>query len=288
MGQIFNATIYDIDNFICSSIDSDKFQANCYSFSGSVAATHYLLRQKPYRVMWLGHQVIQEDVLNGFSREEDLYGLSTYLSKEIMEKCIEDLENKSCFSKVKFIGENHNRWNFIKVWDEAIKLFDLEYSHTVNYSGYLLNHTKKIAVDLHDYYNSSVCANSKGLLYVMDLIPFLTETGGVTLITLFGGISANTTEKLSRTWCGDLLQIVEDLPTDYKLMNYCFAEMFNKAYMYHDQFGVDKDNFVLQDDKGTRFTSVQLNIHFNRSPLINIKTEQKEHAIKYSTVFLDK
>jgi hypothetical protein len=85
MGQFFFATVYDIDNFICSITDSDKFQANCYSFSGSVAVSHYLLRQKPYRVMWLGHLIIEDDAINEFSREEDLFGLSTYLSYELME-----------------------------------------------------------------------------------------------------------------------------------------------------------------------------------------------------------
>jgi hypothetical protein len=51
MGQIFHSCVYDVESMTCSVEEADKFHANCYSYSGSVAVAHYLLRQKPYRVM---------------------------------------------------------------------------------------------------------------------------------------------------------------------------------------------------------------------------------------------
>ena len=41
MGQIFHACVYDIENRACNVIYADKFHANCHTFSGAVAATHY-------------------------------------------------------------------------------------------------------------------------------------------------------------------------------------------------------------------------------------------------------
>ena len=52
MGQIFHACAYDIETKTCCVYDADKFHANCYSNCGTVFSMHYLLRQKPYRIMW--------------------------------------------------------------------------------------------------------------------------------------------------------------------------------------------------------------------------------------------
>jgi len=57
MGQYFKACAYDIETKTCSVIEADKFHANCYSFSGAVRCIHYLLRQAPYRIMWIGEYV---------------------------------------------------------------------------------------------------------------------------------------------------------------------------------------------------------------------------------------
>jgi hypothetical protein len=61
MGQIFYATAYDIDAKTCCVMDADKFHANCYAHSDAVCSVHYLLRQKPYRVMWGGYSVVREE-----------------------------------------------------------------------------------------------------------------------------------------------------------------------------------------------------------------------------------
>jgi hypothetical protein len=283
MGQIFYATVYDIDNLICSRTDSNKFHANCYSFSGSVATVHYLLRQKPYRVMWLGNYAVE--VIDDFSREEDLYGLSTGFSYEYMEDNIKDLENKSYFSKAKFIADKHNYWNFINVWDEAKKFFDMRNSQTVTYSGYLLNYTQKIAIDLQKYFLKSFCITEKCELYAFDLIPFLTETGGGTTMALCYGMTVDTTDQLIETWCGNLLHIVDYLPSDFNLIDCCFADLYQKAYMYYYMFGVDKDNYVLTNKGGERYTCIDLEaFYYSNMTLSNVIVEKGEHKIKFKII----
>ena len=75
MGQIFNAVAYDLDSMTCFVDDADKFHANCYNFSPTVRCIHYLLRQKPYRVMWGGDYFIPKNKDLNFS-EEFLFGIS--------------------------------------------------------------------------------------------------------------------------------------------------------------------------------------------------------------------
>ena len=116
MGQIFNACAYDIETKICCVLDADKFHANCYSYSGAVGSLHYLLRQKPYRIMWGGGYVALDDNIANFSRTEDLLGISTYKDYEDFKYNNDELENKSYYDKVKYIGENSNLWTRINVW----------------------------------------------------------------------------------------------------------------------------------------------------------------------------
>jgi hypothetical protein len=234
--------------------------------------THYLLRQKPYHVMWLGDYVVIDNNIDIFSREEELYGISTVIDYDEMSDNIDNLEEQSYFSKIKFIGDNHSRWNIIDVLNDALNYFDLYNSKTVNYSGYLLNHTEQLAVDLNDYFTKSVCITDNGELYAFDLIPFLTETGGGSPMALYKGISVDTTEQLIRTWCGDLLQIVEQLPADFRLIDCCFAEYLSKSYINYLKFGLDTDNYILQNNKGERYTCVGY-VPFlgGRASLMNVK-----------------
>ena len=155
MGQIFHACVYDIETRTCSVIDADKFHANCYAHSGAVFSTHYLLRQKPYRVMWGGGYVAIDNNLDCFSRNEDLLGISTYKNFESFDSESNDFDSKD-YDKIKFIGDNNKSWNMIDVWDEAEKYFDWEKNRSVSYNGYLLNHTQKLAVDLADYHKRSI------------------------------------------------------------------------------------------------------------------------------------
>ena len=130
--------------------------------------------------------------------------ISTYLSYDISEDTYEDLHCKSYYDKVKFIGDNGGLWNKISVWDEAIKYFNGDEVHAVRYSSYLINHTKKLAVDMKDYFMRSLYLTRKGNITTIDALPILTETGKGAEMALFDGVSLETTEELAGTWCGDL------------------------------------------------------------------------------------
>jgi len=248
MGQIFKACAYDIENMRCCVIDADKFHANCYSFSGTVCSMHYLLRQKPYRIMWGGIYVTLQDNVQKFSRTEDLFGLSTYLSFDDFERKNKNIESKPCFDKVQFIGEKHKLWDRIDVWDEAVAYFNFAETKSVKMSGYLLNHDKKIAIDLSDYFAKSVSSFIESDdIFAIDAIPVLTETGEGTCMVFDKGVSVDSTEDLAGTWCGDLLQIDDVLPENYELLPCCFADMWNKVRFCWRLFGTNEDNFVLRD-----------------------------------------
>ena len=278
MGQIFNACAYDIDTRTCCVYDADKFHANCYSICGTVFSMHYLLRQKPYRIMWGGGYVTLWDNLKKFSRTEDLLGLSTYIDydPENENHTEEDKE------KMKFILDNHKLWKSINVWEEASKYFDWDKTKSTKYSGYLLNHTQKLAIDLSDYHKQSKYSTPDGLIMAIDAVPVLTETGEGTPMAFFDGITIETTEELVGTWCGDLLQIVEDLPKDYRLINCCFAEIWSKAKDYYRKFGVNDDGYVLKDSHGTLFEASGLDFYFKRVPLESIKAEVSDDKIRFS------
>jgi hypothetical protein len=286
MGQIFNACIYDTDDMTCCVIDADKFHANCYSFSGTVVSTHYLLRQKPYRVMWGGGYVLMDDYIETVSRTEDLLGLSTYISYEDIQFKNEDLEEKNWLYNEKFICDNHNRWKRINVWDEARKYFDWDRTHSVKYNGYLLNHTQKLAVNISDYAAQSLVIMSDPSVRkfdeMIDLVPVLTETGGGVSMALFEGLAADSTEELAETWCGDLLQIVDQLPDDYECINCCFAECWDRAYFCYRVFGADASNYVLGDRHGKRYECAKIGIFgSSRGPAHYIRIELTEDKIRY-------
>jgi len=285
MGQIFYSCAYDIDTKTCCVYDADKFHANCYAHSGSVFTTHYLLRQKPYNVMWAGVYVTLKNNVLKFSREQDLLGLSTFLSCDNFEMNNKDLESKSYFDKVKFIDEN-KLWNRINVWDKAEKYFNWEKTRSVEYSGYLLNHTKKLAINLADYYEQSKSLNMSKNEVLIDAIPVLTETGGGTIMALFDGASIETTEKLAETWCGDLLQIVDELPEEYKVINCCFAGIWLKARLYYNTFGTDEKGYILKNSKGEKYECVSFGIdHNTRSPSRRVMVEKHEKGTKYVAEF---
>jgi hypothetical protein len=287
MGQIFDACIYDIDSMTCCVMDADKFHANCYSFSGAVISTHYLLRQKPYRVMWGGGYAVIHDNIASFSRTEDLLGLSTYTSYEDIESNNEGLRKKDWFDKAKFIGENHERWKHINVWEEARQYCNWEKTHCARYSGYLLNHTQKLAVDMGEYFARSVSTRGKENLFAIDAIPVLTETGGGTSMALFEGVAADSTEKLAETWCGDLLQIVETLPGDYELINCCFAEIWDRADFCYHLFGVDSSGYLLGDKDGNRYKCASLKLSGDRGAARHVKVELIEDKVKYVAEFVE-
>jgi len=285
MGQIFHACAYDIENKICCKVNADKFHANCYSYSGAVFSMHYLLRQKPYRIMWGGDYVVVADAVKSVSRQEDLLGLSTYLSYEDFDRNNDDIKSESYYDKVKFIGENFGTWEKLNVWDESLKYFDWENTYSVRYEGYLINHTKKLAVDLEDYYKQSQFFTAKNEPLTIDLVPVLTETGGGSGMAMFDGVSVESTEELFGTWMGDLLQIVDELPDGYQIINCCFAELWNRAKYCYRKFGVDQFHLVLKDDNGNRFVGVEFYpIPEDRAHESYVKVVKTDNDIKYTLV----
>jgi hypothetical protein len=283
MGQIFFASAYDIEAKRCCIIDADKFHANCYSYSGAVAVMHYLLRQQPYHIMWGGQNVLIDDDLHEITEHDTLIGISTYGCIEPMELNHSNPEKQSYDRKVKLINDTNREWHYFEAWDEAIVYFDLLYSHMVLYDGYLINHTKKQAVDLNHYLNRSKITNRYGHDTLIDALPVLTETGGGTLMALFDGATADTTEGLAQTWCGDLLQIVDELPLDYSCIECCFVKMWERAEHYYYKYGCDADGFVLCDAQQHRFEGVPFTVFGERGCIRNIKAEIIEDKIKFST-----
>ncbi|MCL1917419.1 MAG: hypothetical protein FWG14_03745 [Peptococcaceae bacterium] len=285
MGQIFCACAYDIETKTCCVMDADKFHANCYAHSGAVLSMHYLLRQKPYRVMWGGGYVVIDDSLEEFSRTEDLLGISTYNDYDDFERNNEDIQNKSYYEKVKFIGDSNSLWNRIKVWEKAKEYFDWENTHSVKYCGYLVNHTQKLAVDLKDYHERSQSLTRKGEPRTIDALPVLTETGGGTPMALFNGVSVDSTEHLAEEWCGDLLQIVDVLPDGYEIIDCCFAEVWSKVEYCYQTFGLDEEGHLLCNNNGKLFEAARLHVLLGtRGPSKHLKVELTEDKIRYISV----
>ena len=240
--------------------------------------------------MWGGNHVALD--LTDFTRTEDLLGISTYLNYENFdmddEESFETDELEHHCDKVKFVGDNSILWTNIDVWKKAVEYFNWEQTFSVKYVGYLMNHTKKLAVDLENYLMQSCYLiqddDAKVVITAIDAIPVLTETGGGALMAFDNGISIDTTETLAGTWCGDLLQIVDTLHEGYKVINCCFAEVWSKVKHCYYIYGIDEENYVL-NVKGKRFEAVKLDC-FNRErgPSSFIKVELRKKKIKYIPV----
>ena len=286
MGQIFTASAYDVEKRVCCAMDADKFHANCYSHSGTVASIHYLLRQQPYNVIWGGGYVVIDDNLNleMYSNERVLLGISTYMDFDSFKRNNDNIESKPYYDKVKFIDNNSKQWKRINVWNEAIDYFNLRNTWSVKYTGYLLNHNQKKAVDLADYYEKSASRNDNGFNVTIDLIPALTETGGGTEMALFDGITTDTTHELVNSWCGDLLQISDDLPHGYDVINCCFAELWSRSSICYDKYGVDSDGFLIANKNGKRFEAAALGLYWKRGAPHYMKIEVLDTKILFKLI----
>jgi len=260
-------------------MDADKFHANCYSYNGTVLSMHLLLRLKPWRMMWGGNYVYGQ--FEKYSRDEDLHGLSAYLSKEYFEESDDYLKENGCYHQVKLMEKYHKQWKRIHVLDEAIRYFDWKTTKSVKYEGYLLNHTQKTAVDLADFYRQSVSLADDGAKIAIDLVPVLCETGDGAPMAFFDGISTDTTEELAGTWCGDELQIVDDLPENYRLIKCCFAGIWRRAKYCYRAFGVNQEGYLLKDDTGNLYEATRLNIVGKRGDSSIVKIEKTERGIKF-------
>jgi len=271
MGQMFYMTLYDPKTRKCYSENSDKFHANCYSYSIDIRITHYLLRQKPYHVMWCGDYVLYDGILEDFSKVQ-LLGIS-------VTKDLDDFENNefSANSKeVKFIDENHKTWDKINIsMDEINRFFDFDKTTSVKYDGFLINHSKKKAIDLKEYYEKSLLYTKEKECYLVDLIPPLTETGAGmnsgTQMALFDGCSAEVTTNLVGGWCGDLLEIVDQSPKDYEIIECCFAPIWERVEYCKKEFGLDEENFVLRNENKERFEAVKLSFYMTKGNPFYVK-----------------
>ncbi len=289
MGQIFNACAYDVDNRVCCTVYADKFHANCYSYSGAVASMHYLLRQKPYHIMWGGGYVVIDDYLENISNEDILLGISTYEDFEEFKCNNDDIEKLSYYEKIKFIDDNSKTWKHKSVWDEALEYFDLKNTYCVNYDGFLVNHTKKQAINLKEYFDASKYIVRGGIETAIDLIPMLTETGGGTEMALFEGITADSTEYLAGRWCGDLLQIVEECLDGYELMECCISQSTDKMKYCYIKYGTNQDGYVLKNEDGDLFRAFNCNpfTRSGRGPEHYIKTQVTRDEIRFSAVEIE-
>lgn len=288
MGQIFNACIYDIDSKVCCTVYADKFHANCYSYSGAVLSTHYLLRQKPCHVMWGGDYVLIDDYLEDISNEDILLGISTYEDYEDFESNIKDIQNVNYYKKIKFIDENYKNWKHISVLDEAKDYFDYNHTKSVKYEGFLVNHTKKQAVNLKEYFINSKFFISN-IEATIDLIPVLTETGGGTIMALFDGITDNSTEHLAEYWCGDLLQITDKCPDGYELIDCCISQSIDRVKYCYRKYGVNENGYVLKNENGDLFRAFSVNpfSEDGRGVEYYVKAKVLDDRIQFNTIKIE-
>jgi hypothetical protein len=238
--------------------------------------------------MWGGDDVVTEDNIKRFPRQQDLLGLSTYLGYDFFKLNNHDLKSKSYHKDVEFIEEKGKLWKKIKVEDDVLKkYFNWEKTHSVKYSGYLLNHTKKLAVDIADYCEQSKGLSESGEEVVIDLVPVLTETGGGTEMALLKGTSIETTEKLAGTWCGDLLQIVDELPKKYKVISCCFAEIWHRIRYCYITFGTDKDDYILKNNAGERYNCINYNCFGQCSSARHVRVNKVDNKIQFCAEVID-
>ena len=286
MGQIFHACVYDIESRTCSVTYADKFHANCYTYSGAVAATHYLLRQKPYHVMWGGDYIAIDNALVKVINENVLLGISTYEDYEGFERNNKDLYQKPYYDKVKFIDENSKTWEHISVGDEALELFNMKKTRSVPFNGYLLNHTKNLVINLFEYYKKSIFLGGEDgyEIFAIDPIPVLTETGGGAQMAYLEGTSAASTDEFAGSWCGDLLQIVDSLPNGYEVIKCCFADMWRRADFCYRIYGLNDEGLIREGRQTSLYEATPLTLFGERGTPRHVKVEVIEDKIRYSTV----
>lgn len=283
MGLFFYACAYDILDKTCCVLDADKFASECHAFSEPVLSMHYLLRKKAYRVMWTGEDVLNDDKIGAFSRKEDLLGISTFVRSYDLQvmysNFVKDYESKKHHDKILFIGSSSSLWDYLDLCNEPYEYFNYENTLSVDYTGYLLNHSQNLAVNMEDYYRfSQICMQD--INTAIDVVAVLTETGGG--IGMFNnGISVDSTENLSGEWCGDLLQITNSLPDGYRVIKCYFADALGRARYCYKKFGANEDGYVVNDSSGKLFEAVKLDLWGRRKSTFRMKIEKIDERIKF-------
>ena len=265
--------------------------------------------------MWGGQYVVNDDNLAHISCERVLMGISTYEDYQSFADNNEGLEEKSYYNRVKFIEENSKKWgrmNDSAILGEAVEYFDMDNTSSVKWDGYLINHTQKLIIDLADYYQKSKFnikshtqgrygGDAKEIIASIDPIPVLTDTGDGAQMAYLEGVYAESTEHLAGTWCGDLLQIVEELDQttkDYTLIDCCFADMWQKARYFFETFGTNEDGLILTDEGNADdenndndqklYKAAPLTFWGERRFVCYIKAERKDGKVAMSGVTIKK
>jgi hypothetical protein len=97
----------------------------------------------------------------------------------------------------------------------------------------------------------------------------------------FEGLAWDSTEELSTTWCGDLLQIVEELPGDYQLIKCCFAEFWDRAFFCQTLYGTDEAGFLLGTPRGNRYMCATYDYTRRRGAARYVKVERDGDKLKF-------
>ncbi|MDR1871887.1 MAG: hypothetical protein LBS60_08230 [Deltaproteobacteria bacterium] len=125
--------------------------------------------------------------MKDFSETSDLLGISDYIKNDDFLPDI-DVSDEDSSVKLQFLRENYKCWRSINIYNKAMEYFNCDKNRSVLYSGFLLNHTKKLAINLSDYLQRSLSMFGLDLFFVaIDLIPVLTETGGGTAMVFLDG-----------------------------------------------------------------------------------------------------
>jgi hypothetical protein len=105
-------------------------------------------------------------------------------------------------------------------------------------------------------------------------------------MALFDGMTSATTEKLDMEWCGDLLQIVNNLPDGYERIDCCFADVWGRAWFCLKKYGVDEKGFLLEK-QGKRFLCCGLNHFGERSLESFMKVKFSGNMVDFNAVPID-
>lgn len=253
MGQLFKSVAIDKEEKKVHWNYADKFYGYCYSVSMTVHRIHYLLREKSYHVLWGGDNMFSSNWLKDIEGEESLENLSAYLN--FRHKTDEDLleeGGEKFLKKARKIDAYADQWSNMDDFDKiASDKYDWYLAGSALYKGYLVNHNHKLAINLETYYQSSLCTQYQdGFMYVVDPIPVLTETGGSVGMVFYDGMTDSTTIELEGTWCGDLLQILDELPDGFSEIKCCFAPVIPRAVYCYNEFGVNENKLVFADEHG--------------------------------------
>jgi len=95
-------------------------------------------------------------------------------------------------------------------------------------------------------------------------------------MALFEGMTPETTESLGGSWCGDLLQIVDELPQNFNLINCCFINLARRGWYIYDKYGTDDQNYLVKDKNNNRLVGHEINIIGKRAELVHLKVEKNK------------